>query len=208
MRIRLAAILLAGTASLALIASATSSSAITTQTTTWTVTPGGSATGVTSLLTLTDSVTGSDISCPDDVPYYLHHHGPNPYGTIEGVDLGTCTGPLELSFTIEAAALPWDLNGTSYNPGTGVTTGTVTGIHLTVSGSSCNFSVDGTSAGADNGQVADTYTNSTAKLNYLTTGGNLHLYDVSGCSGLFDNGNAATLSASYTLSPAQVVSSP
>jgi hypothetical protein len=68
--------------------------------------------------------------------------------------------------------------------------------------------VDGTSAGADDGQVTDTYTNSTAKMNILTTGGNLHFYNVSGCLGLFRNGDSVTFSASYTLSPAQTITSP
>ncbi len=207
MRARLAAVLLTGAAALTLLASATSSSA-TTMTTTWTITPGGSATGTATLLTLADTSTGSTVDCPDADYPYLHHHGPNPYGSINAFSLGSCTGPLGLTFTLTPTALPWELNGTSYNPGTGVTTGTVTGIHATLSGISCSAVVDGTSSGADNGQVTDTFTNSTNRMNLLTTGGNLHLFNVSGCSGLFNSGDAVTLSASYTLSPSQVITSP
>jgi hypothetical protein len=209
MRARLAAILLTGTAALALMGSAATSSATTTTTTTWTVTPGGTVTG-SARFAVTDATTGSAFSCPDDIDgnYPFHRPGPNPYGYITGLSLGGCTGPLGLTFVLTANALPWAQNGTSYNPGTGVTTGTITGIHATLSGSSCSAVVDGTSPGADNGQVTDTYTNGTAKMNILTTGGNLHFYNVSGCLGLIRNGDAATFSASYTLSPAQTITSP
>jgi hypothetical protein len=207
MRTRLAAILLAGAAALAFTGSAVSSSATTT-TTTWTVTPGGNATGMANEITLTDATSGSTVSCPDyDYPYF-HHHGPNPYGTINSFSLGTCTGPLGLTLILTPSALPWDLNGTSYNPTTGVTAGTVTGIHATLSGSSCSLTIDGTSSGADNGEITDSFSNSTNQLDLLTSGGNLHVYNVSGCFGLFSNGDGMTMSASYTLSPAQVITSP
>ena len=39
-------------------------------------------------------------------------------------------------------------------------------------------------------------------------GGNLHWYHVHGCAGIIRNGDAATLSASYTISPQQVITSP
>jgi hypothetical protein len=42
----------------------------------------------------------------------------------------------------------------------------------------------------------------------LTTGGNLHFYDDTGCLGIFDSGDPATLSATYTVTPKQAITSP
>ncbi len=83
--------------------------------------------------------------------------------------------------------------------------GTVTGIRATLSGPSCSATVDGTSGTGSNGQVNVTYTNSTGTIQVLTAGDNLHIYDVSGCTGLLSNGDPVTFSASYTISPAQVI---
>lgn len=206
MHARLAAICLTGTAVLALIASAASSSA-TPATTTWTVTPGGVTTGTTSAFTLTDAGTGGSVSCPDDIVWNPHHHGPNPYGSVTQLSLGSCTGAGQ-ALTVTAGALPWEVNGTSYNPARGETSGNITGIHATVSGTACQATVDGTTAGADNGQVTYIYTNSTDQMTILTSGGNLHVYNVSGCGGLFRSGDTVTFSARYTMSPTQTITSP
>jgi hypothetical protein len=43
----------------------------------------------------------------------------------------------------------------------------------------------------------------------LTTGGNLHIYNVSsGCAGAIHSGDRATQSAAYAISPAQTITSP
>ena len=42
----------------------------------------------------------------------------------------------------------------------------------------------------------------------LTTGGNLHAYNVSGCAGILSNGDPVTISATFTLSPKQTITSP
>ena len=94
-----------------------------------------------------------------------------------------------------------------------------TGIHITIAGPNCDAVVDGTGANADNGQVDVTYTNSTHKLKMLTTGGNLHYYDVIGCLSLVNSGDAAEIAAiskgtgklsalTYTVSPAQTITKP
>ena len=128
--------------------------------------------------------------------------------SIAKVAFNTCTGPLGLSFTVTAAHLPWSLNANSYNASTGVTKGVITGAHATLSGSGCSAVVDGSSATGNNGTVAGTYTNSKHQLKTLTTGGNLHIYDVNGCFGLIANGDTATLSGTATISPAQTITSP
>jgi hypothetical protein len=53
-----------------------------------------------------------------------------------------------------------------------------------------------------------TYTNKTAKLTTLKTGGKLHLFDIHSCLGLISNGDTVTISASYTVSPAQKITGP
>jgi hypothetical protein len=202
MHARIAAILLTGTAVLALASSATP---LATASSTWTVTPGGSSTGTTNSFGLADGGTGGGITCPDDGAFVWHHPGPNPSGFLTGLILA-CTGPQRPDLHPAANAC---LGGERHLlAGTGVTIRTITGIHATVSGTGCNATVDGTSPGADNGQVSYTYTNSTGKLAIVTTGGNLHVYNVSGCTGLFRSGDTATFSASYTLSPKQTITSP
>jgi hypothetical protein len=68
--------------------------------------------------------------------------------------------------------------------------------------------LDGTSASADNGQIKLTYVNSTHKLTFPASGGNLHYYKVKTCLGLADSGDAANLHGSYTVSPSQKITSP
>ena len=102
--------------------------------------------------------------------------------------------------------LPWKLNASSFK--SGVTTGTITGIHATLSGPACTATVDGTGASANNGKVKVTYTNSTGKLKVLASGGNLHVYNVSGCAGQINNKDATTFTGTYTVSPKQTITSP
>ncbi len=177
--------------------------------TTWSVSPGGAITGKSGTTTLKDTTTGTSLSCKSSSTSATLKKGTGLSGTAIGsitkVSFSTCTGPLDLSFTVTTKALPWKLNAVSYDSSTGVTTGTITGIDATLSGPTCSAEVDGTGAGKDNGKVKATYTNSTGKLKVLTTGGNLHIYDVSGCSGLIVTGNATTFSATYTVSPKQTI---
>ena len=50
--------------------------------------------------------------------------------------------------------------------------------------------------------------NSAGKLTLVTSGGSLHIYNVSGCFGLINSGDAATFSGAYSLSPKQTITSP
>lgn len=52
------------------------------------------------------------------------------------------------------------------------------------------------------------YTDSAHTLKLLPAGGNLHFSNVSGCNDLFDNGDSAAYTATYTITPAQVITSP
>jgi len=56
--------------------------------------------------------------------------------------------------------------------------------------------------------VAVSYANTTGKLTIHTAGGSLRWFQVSGCAGLLGDGHPATLSAAYTISPLQTITSP
>ena len=68
--------------------------------------------------------------------------------------------------------------------------------------------IKGTSGTAPDGVAAVSYASKTGILKILNTGGNLHWYHVNHCAGIVNNGDAAALSASYAISPRQVITSP
>ena len=117
-------------------------------------------------------------------------------------------GPFAATVTVRG--LPWRLNLTSYDRPTGVARGTISHLQIGVAPSSipCTAVIKGTSGTAPDGVVAVSYTSKTGILKILPTGGNLHWYHVHSCAGIIRNGDAATLSASYTISPRQVITSP
>jgi hypothetical protein len=183
--------------------------------TTWTVSPGGFYTGVESgHFTLLDTVTGNSLVCANTHVAGTFKSGtglPGAHiGTITRLQLSNCTGPGGLTVTITASHLPWTLSAVSYNPAitSGLTTGTVSGIHATVSGTNCQAVADGTSATANDGQTEIHYHNSLAKLKIRTEGSSLHFYGVSGCGGLFGSGDAITFASAYILTPAQTITQP
>jgi hypothetical protein len=177
---------------------------------TWTITPGGSVTGAAGTTTLADSTTGTTLNCTSSSATGTLKSGSgqtSPLGSITGITFTNCTGPLGISFTASVTG-PFPLNGKTYNTTTGVTNGTISNIHGSLSGPLCSATVDGTSATANNGTVKARYKNSNHKLTVLATGGNLHIYNVSGCFGLVNSGDSATFSGVYTISPKQTITSP
>ena len=192
--------------------SASSAIAATTHTgvaATWTVKPGGAITAKAGVTTLKDTSTGSVLTCKTSSGKGTAKKGSGLSGTgigsITALSFNTCTGPLNLTFTVKTTHFPWHLNAKTFSGG--VTTGTISGIHATLSGPSCSAVVDGTSATANNGMVTAKYSNSTGKL--TTTGaGNLHVYNVSGCAGLINSGDGSSFNGSYAISPKQTITSP
>ncbi len=81
----------------------------------------------------------------------------------------------------------------------GVTSGEFTGLDMSLAGSGCSAILDGSGAGANDGTVPYLYDNNP---NLLTTGrpGNLHIYNVSGCTGLLGAGDTITLSTTQGFS--------
>jgi uncharacterized repeat protein (TIGR01451 family) len=177
---------------------------------TWTASPGGVITAKSAgAVTLADTSTGTDVTCKSSAVAGTVKKGTGLAGTalasITKLSLTGCAGD-GLTVNGTANALPWDLNTQYYAKG--AATGTVTGIDATLSGAGCTATLDGTAAGADNGQVDVSYTNSSGTLTVLPTGGNLTLGKVSGCAGLLKSGDGMTLSGSYKVGPGQTLTSP
>lgn len=178
---------------------------------TFSISPGGSISASAGKTTLKDVKTGSVLSCTSSksTGTLKKGHGISGanLGSITKLTFSGCTGPLGLTFTVSNSNFPWTLSGTSYNATSGVTTGTITGIKSHLSGPSCSANVAGSTASTP-GKVKITYTNSTHKLKVLASGGTLHVYSVKGCAGLINSGDATQFTGTYTVSPAQKITSP
>jgi hypothetical protein len=187
--------------------------------TTWTIRPGGAITAKSGKIALKDTKTGSVLPCPSSAAGGTLKRGSGLAGTgigkIKSVTFtgagpnGDCAGPGGLLFALQATDLPWHLNLSSYDAATGVVTGTVSHIQIMLTGNGCTAVIDGTSGTASDGKVRFTYADSTGRLTVLATSGNLHFWNVSaGCLGLVNSGDRATLSATYTVTPKQAITSP
>lgn len=200
---------LAGAAVLAASAAAAAPAAATAQT--WTVRPGGSITAMSGKIILADTRTGAKDSCESS-----RMSGAAKTGSgLSGAGIGSFTtaayslcseGPFVLKLT---ARLPWELNLTSYDRSTGVARGTISHLQFNVVANiECTAAVKATGGTTPDGVAPVSYASKTGTLKILTTGGDLHWYHVHNCAGIINNGDAATLSASYTISPRQVITSP
>ena len=208
MRRRIGATLFtAGAAALAIGFGASTSFAATAIT--WSVTPGGTISGSAGTTVLKDTTSGTTVSCSTSTMTGSlksgHGLAGKGLGTVTSVAFNNCT-VLGQTVSLSSGTVAWKLNAASYT--SGVTHGTISGIHLAISSSVCSAIIDGTGATANNGKVKITYTNSTHKLKILAAGGNLHVYNVNGCLGVIANGDAGTITGTYAVSPAQTITSP
>ena len=180
--------------------------------TTWTVRPGGPISMKSGKFILTDTTTGSAPTCQSSALGGTLKSGSElpgaRIGSITTARFTGCSTPLGPGFTLQARDLPWHLNVSSYNATTGVVTGSLSRLQIKFLFPACTAVIDGTSGTASDGIVKFRYTNSTGRLKLLSTGGNLHFYNVRGCAGLIRTGDSATISATYTVSPKQVITSP
>ncbi len=185
---------------------------------TWTVQPGGAVHAKSGRFTIKDTTTGSVITCIPLTGFPLTARGtlksgsglPGSHvGSLSAASFGHCAGADGPLFTLQPGGLPWHVNFAFYNAANGVLRGTVSHLQIiTGSAVGCTFVIDGTDATADDGQVTFRYADSTGQLTVLATGGNLHFWNVSdGCLGLFDSGDPATLSLTFTVSPKQAITS-
>ncbi|MCT2586077.1 hypothetical protein [Actinophytocola gossypii] len=194
-------------AGLALAASATLAGTASAQQATWTITPGGDFDGLAGETILTIQETGIQLFCSSSTAGGTAKSGSgqtNPLATIPetgGIDFIDCQGPFGLTFEVEQVG-DWTLNGSGYDAGTGVTTGTIDGITANIVGPSCNATVTGF--------VDATYTNGSAEL-AVTPNPTLDISYVdpnNTCLGLISEGQHATFDGTYEIDPALTVTSP
>ena len=133
-------------------------------------------------------------------------------GSVTSAGFGECSLPGGTPLKVTLAGFPWHVNLRSYHAAKGITTGTLTGLHIGISisflGFKCSALADGTGADAHTGSLAATYSNKTGVLTAAAAGGNLRLYDVKNCDGLIKNDDRIALSASYKVSPTQKITGP
>lgn len=181
---------------------------------TWTGSPGGVIKAKSTKITLQDTSTGTSLNCKSSVASGTLQAGSGLSGTgigsVTALNFSNCTGPAGLTFNMTASASdsnPWPLNANSYKATTGVTTGTITTVDATVTGSGCTATVVGPDTTSP-GQVQATYTNKSHQLKVTSDGGILHIWNVAGCLGLINGGDTATFTGTYTVSPAQTITNP
>jgi hypothetical protein len=207
---RVGVLLLTGGAAMTLALSATAAFATAA---TWTVKPGGTVTSTAGTTVLTDTTSHNTLKCTSSSATATLKKGSGLSGTgigsITKLSFSGCVGPLNIAATVTPNNLPYKLNATSFSSTSGTTTGSITGIDTKIVGGPCTVTVDGSGSTPNHtGKVKVTYTNSTHKLKILASGGNLHLFNATGCSPFFASGDAATFVGTYTVSPAQTITSP
>jgi hypothetical protein len=210
MRIRIGGLALAGAAAVLAMGPGVASSAAAT-TKTWTIRPGGAITATAGKTTVKDTMTSTELLCNSARMSGTLNGGVGLQSTgIGSIATATfhCPSPITPPFRLTARGLPWHLNMASYNTRTAVGRGTISHLELMLTGPSCSAVVNGTSGTTADGVVAVSYANTTGKLTIHTAGGNLHWFHVSGCAGLVGDGDPATLSAAYAVSPDQEITSP
>jgi hypothetical protein len=202
---------LTGTALLAAAAATAAPAAATVMT--WTVRPGGKITATSGKITMTDTPTGAMIPCESSRMSGTLEAGSGlpgaGIGSLATATYSLCSGG-PFPSTVTARGLPWRLNFTSYNRRTGVARGTISHLQIAfrLSPPACTAVIKGTSGNTPDGVAPVSYTSKTGILKILPTGGDLHWYHVHSCAGIIRNGDAATISASYAISPRQVITSP
>jgi hypothetical protein len=211
MRARLIAGFLAGTAVLAV--STGSVPAHANAAATWTVSPGGAATATATAgtITLTDTSTGAVGTCASSKVTGTVKGGSGlsgqDIGAATAASFGPCAALGSVPLTVTPAALPWRISFTSYDAKTGVVRGTVSGIKVVLTGTSCDAVVNGSSGPAD-GVVSALYNDRIGQLTFLSSGANLHYWHVEHCHQLINNGDPVALTASYMVRPIQDITSP
>jgi len=181
--------------------------------TTWTVSPGGSATAkaTAGTITLTDTSTGAVGTCASSKATGTVKKGSGlsgqDIGKVTAAAFGSCVALGSVPLTVTSRDLPWRISFTSYNAKTEVVRGTVSGVRVTLTGS-CQAVVNGSSGSAADGVITAVYNDRIGQLTFLTSGSNLHYWHVKNCGGLINDGDPVALTASYTIRPIQDITSP
>lgn len=179
----------------------------------WSVSESVNTTGdSTTAAELIDSTTGTTITCSGVVgSSFAFTRGMGLHGAlakVAGVQFGACALPDRTAVTVTANNA-WNMVGESFNyrMNLGVTSGHLARIDISISSSGCSGVLDGTAAGARNGSANYQYYNNPGYL-IGRSGGNLHIYSVSGCTGLFNTGDTFNLSYTMALGASIFISRP
>lgn len=211
MQTRLIAGFLAGTAALAAGLGGVPAQAA--AATTWTVSPGGSATAkaTAGTITLTDTSTGAVGTCVSSTATGTVKAGSglpgHDIGTVTTAAFGSCAALGSVPLTVTSRGLPWRISVTSYNASTEVVRGTVSGVKVALTGS-CQAVVNGSSGPAADGVISAVYNDRIGQLTFLTSGSNLRYWHVRNCGGIINGGDPVALTASYMIRPIQDITSP
>jgi len=184
----------------------------------WQSSPGGRLSATTpkkKVVTLKDAATGTVIACTSSAMSGTSKFGqqvsPSGIGSFSSVTLVTCTGPGGKTFTIATSASashPWLLNGRSFDSASDVTTVTISDIMAGISASGCSATIAGPSSTSPGTVEATNSIDPNVDVDTLSVGpsGNLRVWNVSGCTGLFNSGDVITVAATYKVTPPQFVS--
>ena len=175
---------------------------------TWTVKPGGAVSIVTGKLTLVDPKTGTTITCKSATLSGTLKSGSglpgSRVGTIPKVSFTKCLWSGGANPDLSAALLPWHINLTSYS--SGVVTGTVNHIGMMTGNAACVAAISGHGKSGFNGIVKFTYNDRTNVGTF--TGENLQVVNEICGAILYHVGDPIRLSASFSMHPAQSITSP
>jgi hypothetical protein len=156
---------------------------------TYTITNGGTALSFKAgTTTLKDATSDNTLTCTSSSSTADIASGSNngsPLGTVTALSFSSCTGPLNISFTVTPTSLPYKLDATSSSGG--VTDGTMA-VSASLSGSVCTATVSGT--------VDGTYTNSTHTL-AVSPDGKLLTVTSASCLGVISKGDVVDFNGSY-----------
>ena len=176
---------------------------------TWTVKPGGATTGKAGTTTVKDVTANQSVTCASSATKGSFKTGKGLSGTgIGTVTSLTVSGCSVLGMSISVTITgKMPINALSFNSTKKTVSMSITKIHGSLAANGCSATIDGTGAAAHNGMVKATYGDVGGKLHVLTTGGNLHLFNVN-CFGVINNGDSVNFTTTYTLTPKQLITSP
>lgn len=159
----------------------------------------GTVAATASGITFVDSDTGTEMTCSssaaDGTIADGSHTTPAAIGDLS-VGFEDCTGPLG-GVSVTPNAQPYQLHIGAFDSGTGVSTGWVGEVDVSVSTATCSFEAVGNAPGR--------YDNSTGQLTVtpdvaLPDGvAPLEARNVGGCLGMVDEGDALTFEAVYDI---------
>jgi hypothetical protein len=175
----------------------------------WTVTPSGPATGSALDFKIIDAVTGQGIVCTNASLSGTWQSGNVTGGPALGTMTGGLLGGCEIGIypvTVSSTFSAWRIYPTAYN--SPIMALVVNGVTFGFRGPGCSGTVAGTTSSSAPGQVTGTHSNLTHKLT-LGTSSQLRYWNVAGCGALVGSGDDnASLTATYTLTPALTITSP